>query len=148
MFVCVFMCVWGRPNTESRKREREKSNTHTGALALRPTCPGPKKRFRRFAFEGWFPTRLTPAKATVLRCFPLPLVPFRLAAGGRGQKKTKQTLSGEERNVTFLNHFDLEWNSCIMLLRNRLIRAIWVAETLRRPFFIFYPPGLASSSRP
>jgi len=34
-----------------------------------------------------------------------------------------------------------------MLLRNRLIQAIWFAETLRRPFFILPPPVLASSSR-
>jgi len=57
-------------------------------------------------------------------------------------------LSAAGRNVTFLDQSAPEWNSCIMLLRNRLIRAIWFAETLRRPFFIFSLPGLTSSSRP
>jgi len=54
-------------------------------------------------------------------------------------------LSGAGMNVTFLDQSGPEWNSRIMLLRNRLMRAIWFAETLRRTFS-YSPQGLTSSS--
>ena len=59
-------------------------------------------------------------------------------------------LSGAGRNATFWAQLSPRPNKsvCIMLLRNILIRAVWFAETLRRPFFIFFPPGFTSSSRP
>jgi len=81
-------------------------------------------------------------KAFVTKAF-LPSLSTRLLWRSRGR-----SLAWSRYECNFLNQFDPAWNPCIMLLRNRLIRAIWFAETLRRPFFIFPPPVLTSSSGP
>ena len=71
--------------------------------------------------------------------------PYQWWEAGGGQFR------GAGRNVTFLFQVVPQFNLCKYVAWKqirRLIRAIWFAETLRRTFFVFSPPGLTCSSRP